>query len=48
MIKAQHRDLLTKAVDSENRKEAGGEIKSISTDEKRNKDISKQLQDSSE
>lgn len=33
MMKSQHRDLLTTAVDSDNREEAGGEIKGISTDE---------------
>lgn len=35
MIKSQHRDLLTIAVESENREEAGGEINVISTDENR-------------
>lgn len=35
MMKSQHRDLLTTAVDCENTEEAGGEIKGVSTDENR-------------
>lgn len=35
MIKSQHRDLLSTALDCENREEAGSEIKGISTYENR-------------